>query len=97
MTTQPEYMTTATGAIDYASYDRRAREIRSQDAWRAISAFGNALKSIAFLFTAHKPTNSTVKARFPRSAPMRSPKPRGVHSKGPNAEAGTCAYEKGAS
>ena len=76
MTTQPEYKTTTAGAIDYASYDRRAREIRSQDAWGMIGAIGRAVKIAADLIKRRTSTVVTQFEKVPGRMPMRSPEAR---------------------
>jgi hypothetical protein len=81
MTTQPEYNTIANGAIDYAHYDRRAREIRSQDAWSNIGTIGKALRAIATMFRSRASHEAKPISKAPGRKPMRSPRLRRAHPK----------------
>ncbi|WP_137701997.1 hypothetical protein [Marimonas lutisalis] len=76
MTTQPEYNTIANGSIDYAHYDRRAREIRSQDAWRNIGTIGKMLKAIATMFERGASYEAKPMSKAPGREPMRTPQLR---------------------
>lgn len=78
MTTQSEYNTIANGSIDYAHYDRRARKIRSQDAWSIIEAIGQSLSAIATLVKCRTSSEVTPFENVPGRMPMRSPEARPV-------------------
>lgn len=89
MTIQPNYKTTATGSIDYAHYDRRARDIRSQDALNGIDAIGRMLKAIATKFRRGASSEVTPVSGAPGREPMRTPLRRRTDGKASQANART--------
>lgn len=46
----PDYRTLSDGSIDLAHYDRKARALRSRDAFKACRLFARALRSATFVF-----------------------------------------------
>ncbi|RFP88752.1 hypothetical protein DZK27_07510 [Rhodobacteraceae bacterium 63075] len=76
MTAPMKYETTATGSIDYAHYDRRAREIRSQETWSLVGLIGRKLKAAGASLHRRASGKATPVSRAPTRDPMRSPQPR---------------------